>query len=77
MFCFSCTKDKKNSTIQYGYRKWGTHAQVFSLTLAHGNSNMEIRQRDRRRREVSMERSKAARKEEVPKAFHYQTKKQH
>ena len=30
------------STIQYGYRKCGTHARVFSQTLAHGNSNNEI-----------------------------------
>ena len=31
-------------TIQYGYRKLGTHARVFSQTLAHGNSKNEIRQ---------------------------------
>ena len=42
---FSCTKErKKGSTIQYGYRKLGTHARVFSKTLAHGNSKNEIRQ---------------------------------
>ena len=34
---------KKEGTIQYGYRKWGTHARVFSQTLAHGNSKNEIR----------------------------------
>ena len=35
------------SMIQYGYRKWGTHAQVFSQTLPHhGNSEVEIRQRN-------------------------------
>ena len=31
------------STIQYNYRKCGTHAQVFSQTLAHGNRETEIR----------------------------------
>ena len=35
--------EKKGSTIQYGYRNWGTHARVFSKTLAHGNSKNEIR----------------------------------
>ena len=34
----SCTVGKKASTVQYGYRKWGTHARVFSQTLAHGDS---------------------------------------
>ena len=28
------TERKKEGTIQYGYRKWGTHARVFSQTLA-------------------------------------------
>ena len=41
---------KKASTIQYGYRKWGTHARVFPQTLAHGNRKNEIIQRNRRRR---------------------------
>ena len=40
---------KKEDTIQYGYRTWGTHARVFSEILAHGNNKNEIRQRDRRR----------------------------
>ena len=40
---------KKEGTIQYGYRTWGTHARVSSQTLAHGNSKDEIRQRNRRR----------------------------
>ena len=34
----------RGSTIQYGYRKRGTHARVFSQTLAHGNRKNEIRQ---------------------------------
>ena len=53
---------KKEGTIQYGYRTWGTHARVFSQTLTHGNSKNEIRQRtdeDGKKRGVSMERSKA------------------
>ena len=29
---------KKEGTIQYGYRTWGTHALVFSQTFEHGNS---------------------------------------
>ena len=40
---------KEEGTIQYGYRKWGTHARAFSQTLVHGNSKNEIRQRNRRR----------------------------
>ena len=35
---------KRASSIQYGYRKWGTHARVFSQTPAYGNSKIEIRQ---------------------------------
>ena len=34
----------KASSIQYAYIKCGTHTRVFSRTLAHGNSNIEIRQ---------------------------------
>ena len=34
---------KKEGTIQYGYRKWGTRARVFFQTLAHENSKNEIR----------------------------------
>ena len=37
-------REKGGSTIQYGYGKRGTHAQVFSQTLPHGNSKNEIRQ---------------------------------
>ena len=37
-------KRERGSTIQYGYRKRGTHARVFSQTLTHGNSKNEIRQ---------------------------------
>ena len=38
---------KKEGIIQYGYRTWGTHAQVFSQTLVHGNSKNKIRQINR------------------------------
>ena len=34
----------KENSIKYGYRKCGTHARVFSRTLAHGNSKIEIRE---------------------------------
>ena len=44
----SCIVGK--NTIQYGYRKWRTHAQVLSTTLVHGNSKNEIIQMNRRRR---------------------------
>ena len=40
---------KKDGTIQYGYRTWGTHARVFSQTLPHGISKNDLRQRNRRR----------------------------
>ena len=36
---------KKAGTIQYGYWIRGAHAQVFSKTLPHGDSNNEIRKR--------------------------------
>ena len=35
---------EKEGTIQHGWIKWGTHARVFSETLAHGNIKNEIRQ---------------------------------
>ena len=47
---------EKASTIQYGYRKWGT--RVFSQTLVHGNSKNEIRQRKRGRSEGMREHGK-------------------
>ena len=45
MHCFHIAKKKVN-TIQYGYSERGTHARVFSQTLAHGNSKNEIRKRN-------------------------------
>ena len=47
-------REKWGSTIQYGYRKRGTHARVFSQTLTHGNSKNEIRQWDRWRHTEEM-----------------------
>ena len=32
---------KRESSIQYGYRKCETHARVFSRTLGHENSKIE------------------------------------
>ena len=52
---------KKEGTIQYGNRKSGTHARVFSQTLEHGNSKNEIRERkdkDGKKSGVSVERDK-------------------
>ena len=40
-------RPRKGSSIQYGYRKCGTRARVFSQTFAHGNSKNKIRQRHR------------------------------
>ena len=37
-------REKRRSTLQYGYRKLGTLARVFSQILTHGNSKNEIRQ---------------------------------
>ena len=39
---------KKASTLEYGYMKCRTHARVFSQTLAHEDSKVEIRHRGRR-----------------------------
>ena len=36
-------RPRKDGTIQYVYRKLGTHARVFPQTLLHGNSKNEIR----------------------------------
>ena len=71
---------KKEGTIQYGYRTWGTHARVFSQTLAHGNSKNEIRQRNRRRhkeerREYGKKQSEHEKKD-VPTAYRILIKKQ-
>ena len=67
-------REKWGSTIQYGYKKLGTHERVFSQTLAHGNSKAEIRQWDRRksiRRDTWVwKKVKRARKKEVPTAYH-------
>ena len=40
--CFR--KSKSHLEDYYGYRKRETHARVFSRTLGHGNSKIEIRQ---------------------------------
>ena len=53
--------EKSRLEKQYGYRKWGTHARVFSQTLANWNSNNKIRERNKRG--VKMKRSKAGTKE--------------
>ena len=37
---------ERASSIQYGYRKSGTHERVFSRTLAHRNSKIERRQKE-------------------------------
>ena len=62
-------RDKWGSTIQYGYRKRGTHARAFSQTLTHGNSKNEIRHEtdeDTQKRGVSMEKSTAGTNKRSP-----------
>ena len=64
---------KKDGTIQYGYRTWGTHARVFTQTLAHGNSKNEIRQttdEDTQKRGVSMGKSTAGTNKRSPDGYH-------
>ena len=39
------SRENKYSAIQNGYRKYGTHPQVFAQILEHGNSKNEIKQR--------------------------------
>ena len=58
------------STIENGYRNCGTHAQVFSQTLAQGNSKNEItkKQKEKVRREARV--CKVVKKE-VMMAYHY------
>ena len=77
--CSSCSRVKA-STIQYGYMKCGTHARVFSQTLAHWNSKNEVRQKKKVRKErgASMEiKSVAGTKyKKVPTAYHYLIKMQ-
>ena len=53
-------RQKKARITQYGHRKWGTHARVFSQTLVHGNSKNEIDKEtdeEGKKRAISMERS--------------------
>ena len=40
---------EKENTIEYGYRKCGTHARVFPQSFPHGNSKNKIRQMHRGR----------------------------
>ena len=35
------TVGKQTSKVPYGYRKCGTHARVFTQTLAHGKARMK------------------------------------
>ena len=58
---------KKEGTIQYGYRTWGTHA------WEKQERNKTETDEDGKKRGVSMERSKAGTKK-VPTAYHILTK---
>ena len=46
---------EKASTIQCGYKKWGTRARVFSQTLANENNKNQIRKINGRRYEERSE----------------------
>ena len=43
LYSLAPKREMRKYTMQYGYRKRGTHARVFSQTLTHGNSKNEIR----------------------------------
>ena len=59
---------EKAGAIQYGYRKCGTNARVFSQTLAHGNSRNEIRNRYRGRIREEKCKCNMGREKDVPTA---------
>ena len=52
------SRAKKQCSTKNGYRKSGTHVRVISQTLAHGNSNNETRQRNRKGKEGKNENGK-------------------
>ena len=56
--------------------KCGTYARVFSETLTQGNSKNEIRKRDKdgKKRGVSMEKNKMGMNKEVLMAYHIRIK---
>ena len=70
MCIFFAPKRERGNTIQYGNYKLGTHARVFSQTLALGNSKKEKRQRNRKnviREALVWNEVKRARKKKVRK----------
>ena len=58
------------ATVQYGYRKCGTHARVFSQTCAHGNKKNKISQKKQKKwaeqKSEYMERRRANMKKRRP-----------
>ena len=59
---------EKEGTMQYGYKKWGTHAIVFSQTLRMGTARMNSGKEtdeEGKKRGVSMETSKAGTKNKI------------
>ena len=69
---------KKERTIQYGYRKWGTHARVFSPNTCAWEqqewNKMKKHTKVVRRQAWVWKKAKRARKKEVPTAYHILTK---
>ena len=66
--CFA----KKGNTIQYAYKKCGTHVRVFPQTLVHGTSKNETRPTEKgKMRGVSMKRSKARHEKNKPRRPNY------
>ena len=51
-------ESERASSTQYGYRKYEIRAQLFSPTLAHGNSKNEIRERNRTKKKENSEHRK-------------------
>ena len=70
VYILSHQREKRGSTIQYGYRKRGAHARVFSQTLTHWKSKTEIKinetDEDGQKRGVSMEKSTAGTNKRSP-----------
>ena len=48
-YFFALNRHYAHCQVQYGYKKYGTHAQIFFKTLTYWHSKNEIRQRNRRR----------------------------
>ena len=71
MHCALLPCRKKARAIQYGYRKWGIRARVFSQTLAHGNKNEDKETEEQEERLAHGKKQSEHEKKEVPTDYHY------